>query len=137
MAIFQYLVHGNNINVFLSDDCIVAKGMQSLTKFPKQYEQKCTKKIFKHILAYFWHFYRRRFGYFMHITLQFIDQPSSTLNKFFTGSELAVSCILIFFQVSIFDINVHRIKTIQSSSCKINLSSNKFHGEKIQRTKPQ
>ena len=64
---------GNNIKVFLSDDCIVAKGIGSLTKCPKQYEQKCTKKIFKHILAYFWHFYRRRFGYFMHITLQFID----------------------------------------------------------------
>ena len=70
----QFLVSGgNNINVFLSDDCIVAKGMQSLTKYPKQYEQKCTKKIFKHILTDFWHFQGRIFGYFMHIILRFTN----------------------------------------------------------------
>ena len=64
---------GKNIYVFLSDDCIVAKGIQSLTKYPKQYEQKRTKNIFKHILTDFWHFQGRRFGYFKHIILRFTN----------------------------------------------------------------
>ena len=60
---------GNNINVFLSDDCIVVKGIQSLTKYPKQYEQKHTKNFqsyFDRFLAFsremFWLYHAYNFA---------------------------------------------------------------------------